>query len=232
MSRVRLASVLAFIAVVLVASVTVTVSFQQATPDQAVQPAVNPTRKLALEQTWESPPGQIVDRTANQQLVRAVSMIQQDGDNADFGSILRQLQRILRADEDVFVTPDELPIEQVNPLFDQRPNVSLYSIKAVAEQIVNELPSNGRDAYERLFGVEAAAISKAAVSTNDIASIERLATHPTKAPPQDRSRDKPGISVAPSVRDALSDSFHEDRRSRDENGQPAIAVAGRSRFAA
>lgn len=175
MSRFRLASVLAVCAVVLITSVGVTVSFQQAEPTQPAKPVANQPRKLAIEQTWESPPGQIVDRTANQTLMRLIGMLQQGGENADYAAILRQVQRLLSANEDVFVTPDELPLEQVNPAFDQRPNLALRSIKSVAEQIINELPKNGRDAYERMYGVEAATLSKAAVSANDIAAIEQVA---------------------------------------------------------
>jgi outer membrane protein assembly factor BamB len=183
MSRYRLASVFTVSVVVLAAFVSVTVSYQaEGPPKQAgdnpgaeKQDSGNRSSKLAIEQKWESPAGQIVDRTANQQLTRIIGMIQQGNENTDYATILRQLQRILRSDEDAFVTSDPLPIEQRNPLYVQRAEVSLRSIKSVVEQIINELPKKGRNAYDRLYGVEAATIAKSAIATNDTHAIELIA---------------------------------------------------------
>jgi outer membrane protein assembly factor BamB len=173
MSRYRLASVLAVCAVLSIVSVSVTVSFQ----DPASNPPANeePAPKLAIDQTWESPPGQIVDRSATSQLARVIGMLRQNNPNTDYVTILRQLQRILVDEEDAFITSDSLPIEQQNPLYSQRANVSLRSIKSVVEQIINELPQNGRKTYERLYGVEAAAIAETALSNNDHTGLKQIA---------------------------------------------------------
>lgn len=98
----------------------------------------------------------VPDRTATRGIQRAQERIA----GGEFTQAMRYLDEILGRDEDAFVNLAD--------------NGGIRGLKETARELIRDLPTEGRQAYEAAYGPVAQRLLRAAVETGDRAALERI----------------------------------------------------------
>jgi outer membrane protein assembly factor BamB len=139
----------------------------------------------AVDTRWVAPPGYVTDR----QLVMRLTKFQEAAhgpwdENFNWNDVLEKAHAgILAAPEDTLVIPMPIGSSGNEPRipFGASPP-PLRSLKAVAEEIIADLPPAGRNAWLRLVSDRANADFNEAVRSGDWAAINRIASQDVHTP--------------------------------------------------
>ncbi|MDA0810460.1 MAG: PQQ-binding-like beta-propeller repeat protein [Planctomycetota bacterium] len=139
----------------------------------------------AIDTRWIAPPGHVTDR----QLVMRLTKFQEAArgpwaDDFNWNEVLENVQKgILAMPEDTLIMPvpiDYAEDEQQLPYGFTPP--PLHSLKKVTEEIIADLPPDGRGAWLRLVADRANADFNEAVRLGDWAAINRVASQDVHTP--------------------------------------------------
>jgi len=139
----------------------------------------------AAEFRWAAPPGYVTDRQLVMRLTRFQGAARGPWpDDFNWNNVLEQAHvGILGAAEDTLVVATPIGSTANEPQIQYRAiPLPLRSLKAVAEEIIADLPPAGRSAWLRLISDRANADFNEAVRSDDWAAISRIASQDVHTP--------------------------------------------------
>lgn len=142
-------------------------------------------RVSALDTNWVAPPGHVTDRQLVNRLARFQEAVRGPrSDDFNWNEELEQVHSgILALREDTLVTASTEDVADGAPaiLFSPQRTV-LRSVKSVTEEIIGDLPPEGREAWLRLISQRASAELRQAAVSGDWSTIRRIASQDVHTP--------------------------------------------------